>query len=140
MNFCHGKTYTYPLPSPIRNIEEDVPPSLLLGRQTTRRWQIRILHHPLLKLDVPPPVAVVELLCGDFLQDVSRKLIEDGKEGFGGETRHLGVQRRDIRYCVGGWEGEIWWYYGLDVGLDEWGTEGGMQGRVPMNCQQGVHG
>lgn len=70
---------TYPFSSPIGDIEKEIPATLFLRRKTKRRWKIGILHHPLLQLNVPSPVAVVQLLCCNFLKNVSGILVEDGK-------------------------------------------------------------
>jgi hypothetical protein len=79
---------------------------------------------------MPPPVAVVQLLRRNLLQDVARELVEDGQQRLGGEARHLGVQRRDVGDGVGGGEGEVGGDYGLGVGFDEGGAEGWVEGGV----------
>jgi len=69
---------------------------------------------------MPPPIAVVQFLCRDFLEDVPGELVEDGEECLSGETSHFGVEWGHIRHRVGGWQGKVRWYHWLDVGLDEW--------------------
>lgn len=67
---------TYTFPPPVGDIEEQVPTSLLLWRQSDGRRQIRVFHHPLLELNMPPPISVVELSCRDLLKYISRMLVE----------------------------------------------------------------
>jgi hypothetical protein len=115
---------TYPLSPPVCHVEEEIPAALLLGRKTDGRRKIWVLHHPLLQLDVPAPVAVVKLLGGDFLQNITRELVEDGEQRLGREACHFRVQRGHVGHRVRGGEREVGWNHGLDVGFDKGRAEG----------------
>ena len=129
---------TYPLPPPICHIKEEIPPTLLLTRYPDRLWQLRIFHHPLLQLSVPPPVSVVSIKVNSIPQNirvvaqcdlqfvgrhllhyVPRILIENGQQGLWGEALQLGMQGGYISNGICGRKREIRRNHRPSIGLNK---------------------
>ena len=81
---------------PGAGVEEDIIPVLGMIVDPVGRRESRVLHHPLPQLLVPSPVAVVQLLRGQFLAEVTWKLVEDGEERVVGEGVDARFERRDV--------------------------------------------
>jgi len=76
--------------SPVVSVEEDVDTAFAAFTDTERCRHLCILHHPLLQLLVPAPVAAVQLAGCQFLNNISRVLVKDEEKRFVGKGGHAG--------------------------------------------------